>query len=176
MWIMWLIDSDNSKNCECPRSWEKDATKIGLLDSKKGLDMGFDYGIHYYGPYSSALDYAIHGLAMQGAIEIIPDKLTQKIHPTDLGDLLLNESYQPAFDGQQLNIIDEVIVTFAKFSARDLEVITTTDFVANNLLASGKGCTDEDIVIGVKTIKGEKFTDQIRWEIWQLKENEILNH
>jgi len=39
--------------------------KLVYLIEKKGLNLGFDYSIHYYGPYCAQLDDAVHSLEMQ---------------------------------------------------------------------------------------------------------------
>lgn len=57
-------------------------------------------------------------------------------------------------------------------SAHQLELITTADFVARNLFQRGASCADQDIVDGVKILKGEKFSpEKIAEAITLLKEN-----
>lgn len=57
-------------------------------------------------------------------------------------------------------IIDEVLKAFASLSAYELELITTTDFVARELSRYGNKCTDQEIIEGVRIIKGEKFSSE----------------
>jgi len=83
---------------------KKALQKLVYLVERKGLDLGYDYSIHYYGPYSSELDYAVHSLEMQG--------------------------------------------------------ITTTDYVARDLSLRGNQYSDQEIVDGVKVIKGGKFSSE----------------
>ena len=62
---------------------KKALQKLIYLMEKKGVDLGFNFSIHYYGPYSSTLDDAVHGLQMQGVIEIVPDGMSHRIHVTE---------------------------------------------------------------------------------------------
>ena len=133
---------------------KKALQKLVYLVEKKGLDLGYDYSIHYYGPYSSELDYAVHSLEMQGMIDIKPEGMSHKIHTTELEEeniTLLPEDEQ---------IINEVLKVFAPMSAHELELITTTDYVARDLSLRGNQYSDQEIVDGVKVIKGGKFSSE----------------
>jgi uncharacterized protein YwgA len=149
--------------------------KIVYLVQRRGIDLGFKYGIHYYGPYSSELDYATHSLAMLGAIEIIPDGMTQRIHTTKIAGTLLEEYQGKLLNNHQIEAINGIIEQFTGLSAFELEVLTTTDFVANDLRQSGKKYDDAAILTGVKTIKGDKFSDeQIRNAMAELEKINLL--
>jgi uncharacterized protein YwgA len=149
--------------------------KIVYLVQRRGIDLGFKYGIHYYGPYSSELDYATHSLAMLGAIEIIPDGMTQRIHTTKIAGTLLEEYQGKLLNNHQIEAINGIIEQFTGLSAFELEVLTTTDFVANDLRQSGKKYDDAAILTGVKTIKGDKFSDeQIRNAMAELEKMNLL--
>ncbi|NLI93055.1 MAG: hypothetical protein GX434_12965 [Peptococcaceae bacterium] len=70
---------------------------------------------------------------------------------------------------EEEKIIDHI---FGSLSAHQLELITTTDFVARDLCQRGTLCADQDIVDGVKVLKGEKFSpEKICEAITLLKEN-----
>ncbi|HBE81099.1 MAG TPA: hypothetical protein DDW65_25415 [Firmicutes bacterium] len=148
--------------------------KMVYIIQRHGINLGFKYGIHYYGPYSSELDYATHSLAMLGAIEIIPDGMTQRIHMTEIAGTLQEEHQDQLLNDRQLEILNGIINKFAGFSAFELEVLTTTDFVAEDLRRSGKEWDDAAVLAGVKTIKGDKFSEeQIRNAIAELTEMSI---
>lgn len=150
---------------------KKKLQKIVYLIQRQGIDLGFKYGIHYYGPYSSELDYATHSLAMQGAIEIIPDGMTQRIHMTQFAETLMAESQDQLLNDQQIEAINRIIEKFANLSAFELEVLTTTDFVTADLYRSGEKYDDSAVLAGVKNIKGDKFSvEQIRSAIAELKD------
>ena len=133
---------------------KKALQKLVYLVERKGLDLGYDYSIHYYGPYSSELDYAVHSLEMQGLVDIKAEGMSHRIHTTELEEeniTLLPEDEQ---------IINEVLKIFAPMSAHELELITTTDFVARDLSLRGNQYSDQEIVDGVKVIKGGKFSSE----------------
>lgn len=156
------------KIVKCQAPGKKALQKLIYLISKKGVDFGFSFSIHYYGPYSSGLDNAIHSLQMQGVIEIVPDGMNQRIYLTELVEMVEAAELSPV-DTQK---IDEVLRAFGTMTAFELEVLTTTDFVARELCRGEKTCSDEVIVEGVKKIKGTKFTNErIKQAIEQLREN-----
>jgi len=146
---------------------KKALQKLIYLMERKGLNLGFNYSIHYYGPYSSDLDDAIHSLEMQGVIEIKYEGQTHKIVPTEL-----LETEKNIITTQESKIIDTVLKTYANMTAHELELLTTTDYVAGELCRQGSSCQDEAIIDGVTVIKGQKFSaDQIAKAIQQLKTN-----
>jgi len=147
---------------------KKALQKLIYLVEKKGMDLGFDYSIHYYGPYSSSLDDALHSLQMQGEIEVVPDGMSHRIHLTELRDSTDNVLISQG----DLKSIDSVLGVFGSMSAFELEIITTTDYVARELCRSENRCSDENIIEGVKKIKGDKFTiEKIYQTIALLREN-----
>ncbi|NLI93040.1 MAG: hypothetical protein GX434_12875 [Peptococcaceae bacterium] len=133
---------------------KKALQKLVDLIEQKGLDLRFNYSIHYYGPYSSELDYAVHSLEMQGLIDIRAEGMSHKIYLTGL------EEESITLLPEDEKIIHEVLKIFASMPAHELELITTTDFVARELCRCGKPCTDQELVEGVKVIKGEKFSSE----------------
>ncbi|MHB8125425.1 MAG: hypothetical protein ACYDEJ_07245 [Desulfitobacteriaceae bacterium] len=140
--------------------------KLVYLIEKKGLDLGYDYAIHYYGPYCAKLDDAVHSLEMQRLVTIKPEGMSHKIYLTGM------EAENCGLGSQKEKLIDEVLKVFASMSAHDLELLTTTDFVARELFRRENTCTDEEIVEGVMVIKGEKFSsEKIHEAITLLKEN-----
>lgn len=148
--------------------------KVVYLIQRKGVKLGFAFSIHYYGPYSSELDYAIHRLEMQGVLSIIPEGMTHQISLKEDADLSGREEIE-IFDEKQLLKIDEVIAKFAGKSAYDLEVITTTDYVAQQLKANGESWEHNSLIEGVRKIKGDKFRkDEIEKAIAILQEEGYL--
>jgi len=138
---------------------KKTLQKLVYLLERKGIELGFAYSIHYYGPYSSELDYAIHRLEMQGVLTIISEGMTHQISLTEDADLIRGEEVE-TLSGEQLQKIEDVITKFAAKSAYDLEAITTTDYVAQQLKANGESWDQDSLVKRVKKIKGDKFTQE----------------
>lgn len=157
-----------NKIAEYQNPGKKTLQKLVYLIEKQGVNLGYDFSIHYYGPYSSELDYAIYSLQMQGIIDIVPDGMTHRIHTTDLYDTT-GDTYLTVNDMKK---VADVLDSFANMSAFELEIITTTDYVAREICLSGNMCNNENIIDGVKRIKGDKFTiEKINKAITILCEN-----
>lgn len=156
------------KISEYQQPGKKALQKLVYLIEKKGVDLGYDFSIHYYGPYSSALDDSILGMQLLGIVEIIPDGMNHRIRLTDLSDIMENETFSQTDE----QIIQSVLETFGPMTAFELELVTTTDFVARELCKILGNCTDSDIIEGVKKIKGDKFShEKIKQALHLLKKN-----
>lgn len=137
--------------------------KLLYLIERKGVQLGLNYSIHFFGPYSSRLDDALHILENYGFIEIDTSSMTHVIKSGNVrpeGTLLEEEQ----------RIVDEIIQTFASKTALELEAITTLDYAATTILNSE--ASDDDIVEQVLRIKGGKFTrEYLKRELDILQKN-----
>jgi uncharacterized protein len=141
---------------------KKALQKLIYLAQRKGLELNYPYAIHHYGPYSSLLDYSVQSLEMKGYIELRQKGLTSLIIPSEISELLTIEQDNENVDPIDNEIIEYVISNFANRTTKDLELLTTTDFITNELLLEGEMVTEELVVEKVEEIKGDKFTN---WEI-----------
>ncbi|MGL4209347.1 MAG: hypothetical protein ACRCTY_08165 [Candidatus Adiutrix sp.] len=156
-----------SKICENSSPGKKTVQKLIYLMKRKGLDLGFDYIIHYYGPYSADLDDELHVMALNNIIAIKKEKMSHHIKMSKRKRI---NPLKPL----ENDILDSVFTAFLGKSPHQLEIITTTDFVAhvilNNDNLSAKTIEDE-----VKKIKGKKFTtDEIQSSIKILCDHALL--
>lgn len=150
---------------------KKALQKLIYLIERKGVNLGYNYSIHYYGPYSANLDFAIHSLQMQGLIDIVQDGMTHRIQTTELYDIEEGNHLTESEIGTINNVLDK----FGSMSAFDLELITTTDYVAREIQRSKEMCNIESIVEGVLRIKGDKISiDKIKQAIDTLTKNGYL--
>lgn len=62
---------------------KKTLQKIVFLIEAKNVDLGCDYGIHFYGPYSSDLDFAVRELCDDGVLDIKYTSMEHKISVAD---------------------------------------------------------------------------------------------
>ncbi|MDR1688917.1 MAG: hypothetical protein LBS21_09960 [Clostridiales bacterium] len=139
--------------------------KICYLIERSGMDMDLDYRIHFYGPYSPTLNSTLFRLESDGFINI--DSSGTVHHITFTGKEI---SLKPSLKENKL--INYIIGKFGAKSAMELEVLTTTDFVAETIL---KNPADNEIVDKVLEIKGRKFTEeQIKESIVILKAEKLL--
>lgn len=155
------------KAAEYQHPGKKALQKLIYLMERNGVDLGFNYSIHYYGPYSSVLDDAIRALQIQDIVEIKQDNMSQRIYLRQNGDNSFTELSE-----EEKRKLEEVLHVFGCKKPAELELITTTDFVARELCQSSEGCEDDEIVKGVKKIKGDKFTySEILQAISELRKN-----
>lgn len=125
--------------------------KLMYLIERKGFDLDLNYSIHFFGPYSSKLDNALHVLENFDAIKIDTSGMTHIIRAENK-----NSNYQLNKD-EQLKV-DFVLTNFADKTAHELEAITTLDYVATTMF---KGVADDQQIINmVKQIKGTKFSQE----------------
>lgn len=121
---------------------KKTLQKIVYLIEAMGEDLGCDYGIHFYGPYSSDLDFTVYELNNEGKLTIEYTRTEHKINVTE-GTVSLYDN----------EIVNRVINEFAKETASELELIATALYVYSSSHDTA------GILDGVKKIKGSKYTD-----------------
>ena len=159
--IVEIVDQI-TKTQEAP--CKKTLQKIVYLIEQKGANLGFDYGIHFYGPYSATLDYTVQQLCADGYLKIEyknEGHIISKISDVSISG---NQNY--------VSIINNVVNQFGNMSPSELELISTALFVARNL----DNINMDSIRSGVKKIKGAKYSDeQIGESINTLMQNEYFS-
>lgn len=149
--------------CQNKEPGKKKVQKLMYLIERRGVSLNLNYSIHFYGPYSAALDDEIHTLAAQGVLDIVIEGATHKIKAkSPNGDL-------SGLTSEEARIVEEIKRDFADKAALELEAMTTLDYVAHTLL-DDRGDM-EQVVQEVKKIKGDKFeVPRLRQEYEELKE------
>lgn len=122
---------------------KKTLQKIVFLIEAKQVDLGCDYGIHFYGPYSADLDFAVRELCDEGVLKI---DYTPTEHFISVADSSMVGNYSD-------QTVDQVIGTFGKESVSELELIATALYVYMSVKDK------EKIKAGVLKIKGSKYAD-----------------
>ena len=121
---------------------KKTLQKIVYLVEEGGIDLGCKFGIHFYGPYSADLDYAVHTLDMEGILNISYSGMEHNIS--------LCEGVKDYYSNENIN---KIIAEYVGDSPSELELIATALYVYrksdNNKAA---------ILEGVKKIKGNKYS------------------
>ena len=134
---------------------KKSLQKIVFLIEAKGIPLGCDYGIHFYGPYSADLDYAVKELSDEGILEI---EYTGTQHKISVKDETMLAQYAD-------DTVRSVLQEFANDKPSELELLTTALFV---YLESNKDTSK--ILDGVIKIKGNKYSQvRIQEAITRLK-------
>lgn len=149
--IRALLENTNNPPCK------KTMQKIVYLIEEAGEDLGYDYSIHFYGPYSAELDYEIQRLANDGDIQIEYTQYGHRLKTTDQTDFI-------SLNAKVKNVID----AFGTKPASELELLATTLFVQRNIGDEKQAA----ILTGVKSIKGDKYTnEQINEAVLELQKN-----
>lgn len=139
---------------------KKKLQKIIYLIEECGVDLGFDYKIHIYGPYCLDLDYTICELKAEQNLIIT---YSNKGHILECRDDI-------NYDNMNQNI-ERVIDIFGKKTALQLELITTALFAERHI----ENKDDNGIINAVKKIKGSKFSEEkISNAIQLLKETNYI--
>ena len=125
---------------------KKQLHKLVYLIQAKGYDLGYEYGIHFYGPYSDDMNRDLISLCVNGDIEFQIEGLTHKIVP------ILDDMH--SIPSPDTALVEWVIDTYKDYNASRLELLTTVHFIAVNL-----GSSDNEILTGVKRIKGNKYPE-----------------
>lgn len=136
--IVKKITEKNEPPCK------KSLQKIVFLIEAKGIELGCDYGIHFYGPYSSDLDFAVRDLSDDGIL---------KIDYTGMGHKISVQSLPDTVDAYDNPCVENIINEFASETPSFLELLTTALYV---YLQSNKQTST--IVAGVQKIKGSKYS------------------
>ena len=133
------------------RPGKKMLQKMAFLIEKKGVDLNFDYGLHFYGPYSSILDTTTKFLSTDGVIVFDYSGYSHLMS--------INEEYfkvEPiGLSTEQLKKIDDIIIHYMGRDASELELLTTAIY-AYDLLEDK---SIESVMGGVRKIKGRKYSD-----------------
>lgn len=125
---------------------KKVSQKMFYFFERKGITLNLRYGIHYYGPYSSKLDNALHVLESEDYIKINTSGTT---HVISMGKKKVNNG----LTDEEKDIAKIVIDSFAHKSPLELEALATMDYIANSMNCT----TKEQIISTFKAIKGDKF-------------------
>jgi len=138
---------------------KKSLQKMIYLIEANGIDLKCEYGIHFYGPYSAAVDEATMLLAANNVIRFdyigYSHKMTVNSEYDVMSDLSDNQKHE----------IERVIENYKDKKPSELELLTTTHYVHENI----NDKSEFRIVEGVKKIKGEKYSElQIKSAIAEL--------
>lgn len=141
---------------------KKKLQKIVYLIEERNVDLGYDYKIHFYGPYSEDLDYTICELKAEQAIRITYNNNGHILQCSDNGKRKYAETEEE---------IENVLTMFGSKTALQLELITTALFAQRHIEDKG----DRGIINAVKKIKGSKFSEEkIMAAIQLLKETNYI--
>lgn len=124
--------------------------KMVFLIEEKVINLGYEYGLHFYGPYSATLDLDSKFLHADGVIAIDYSGPSHLMEINEKGF----EVHSDGLSSKQQEEIDELLKRFQGQSPSELELLTTAIYAYNHLEDKSK----ENIIGGVKKIKGSKYS------------------
>ena len=158
--VLSLIESIKNVAGESP--CKKKVQKIAYLIQEANApdDLGFDFSIHFFGPYSRDLDSEIRYFYNCGDLNV---EITNYEHRLSVNN---HEDATPVNQAVQ-NIIDK----FARKNPSELELLATTLYIQREVQDARR----QDIVNGVFKIKGSKYSEtQISEAIQELESNDYF--
>lgn len=167
---LYIIHQIFEKNTNHIGLGKKMFQKLFYLIEQKGVDLNLNYIIHFYGPYSSKLDALIHEFESEDYLDINTSGMTHIINeatnfPKDITGV----------SDEDKGVINSVLSGFISKTPRDLEALTTIDYVAKHISDDRKN--EADIIRDVIKIKGDKFTEsQLKIYYSQLKSASYINY
>ena len=129
---------------------KKTLQKMIYLAKAEGLDLGFDYGIHFYGPFSAALDSEVTFLVADNIVNI---EYRGYSHLLGIDDLSCDIKSNIGQENEKK--LEDVIKKYESKNPSELELLTTAHYVQKKL----QGHDLQSIVSGVQKIKGTKYND-----------------
>ena len=137
---------------------KKALQKTVFLLQAKGIDLGFDYILHFYGPYCAELDNETARLSADGIVHFDYEKYGHKMTVSSEVLPLLKTN----LPDDAIQLMREVITRYKTKTPSDLELLTTAIYAYKHTDAK----TQKDVSEKVKMIKGEKYSDQeIQWAL-----------
>ena len=147
--IAYLVQQINEIWEESPG--KKAFQKLVFLMIEKGIPLRYDYGLHFYGPYSATLDAEANFLNADGVLCFSYEGNAHKIRINKNDEMTTIEPEDNLI--AYIGTITDVIEHFKGKSPSELELLSTAIYAYNHLESKAR----ESVVNGVLKIKGNKY-------------------
>lgn len=146
---------------------------IYFLQKACGVDLGYEFFMHYYGPYSSELNSTLHEMKTEGllrfSVAIYPSYYGYQIDPVEKA----SETVQlPAKIREKA---DKIIDLFNTDDAQKMELLSSIHFVRAILMDQGKTFDKESVVNEVQLLKPKFEQEKIAEAYEELQQNGLLS-
>ncbi|WP_165173243.1 hypothetical protein [Adlercreutzia sp. ZJ242] len=128
---------------------------VYLIETLGDVDLGYQYQIHLYGPFSKALDDDLRELSSAGQVAYTRQNRSYLLSLTREGEAALSSEKRD--EQLDFSAIECVFDEFSSRSPRDLELLTTSCFVMKKL---GARANRDTLKSCVSRIKGSKFAPE----------------
>lgn len=141
---------------------------VYLLQNAKGIPLGYDFHLHYYGPYSETLWGDINLLKNFGVLEVESEAAT--------GGYRITSRKDP--DPKKVKELEDKINTLVNFLGKkyvkQLELYATTYYVLDDLKKKNRPHSDSQVAKDVEALKPHINRNQILSALKELREKEIF--
>ncbi len=131
---------------------KKALQKMIFLMEKRGVQLGFEYILHFYGPYCAELDRETLKLNSDGIITIDYSKYGHRLKR----NAEFKQPIETNLPDNQVTIAKEVIKRYKDYTPAELELLTTAIYAYEHTNAT----TRTQVIDNIKKIKGEKFSNE----------------
>ena len=138
----------NIKGNPCKKTFQK----LVYLLEQKGLKLNYEYGLHFYGPYSKRLNTETMFLNSEG---VIAYDYSGYSHLMSINNNEFKVESKNLTDEQKKKIRD-LIIHFKEWSPAELELLSTALYAYNHL----EDKTEDSVIQGVQKIKGSKYSKE----------------
>jgi len=129
---------------------------VYLLQEGYGLDLGYDFEFHFFGPYAPEMESDLATAELVGALEIVPHPVMgYTINLAEAGNGLA--ALAPDHLGEDAPEVQEAVRYFGPCNARQLELLATTLYLQRRGIA-GPG----DIHLAVRKLKPKYSTAEVK--------------
>ena len=147
---------------------------VYLLQNALDVDVGYNFKLYHYGPYSEELWGDLRILSDLGIVSIVTD-------PNGYGYRISIDDQEKAklfqrFGSDSLNEkINEVMELLRNRDSRSLELLATTHFVYSDLVAKNRQATPSDVANYVTKLKPHFNSSQAEHALGTLQEQNWLS-
>lgn len=146
---------------------------VFLLQEVYKIDCGYDFGLYSYGPFESQLLSDLDLVEHWGYVSVtrVDDTLGgYRIRPTENVDSIRSKASDFLDDDKTMRALDDLVNTYGKMTARDLELRATTVYVVKDLSVKGEAPTKDMVCRLVGRIKPKFAAQEIEQAVTELSE------
>jgi len=147
---------------------------VFLLQEVYGVDCGYDFELHSYGPFTSTLLNDLDLARGLGAVSVDQVGYGYQIKPAAQTDAVRDRATAFMTKPRTTHALDSLIGLYGKLSARDLELRATIVFVERDMRRKGESATSEALRTCVGELKPKFSAEEIMRAIVELDKREHI--
>lgn len=137
-----------------------------------GVNLGYDFAMHYYGPYSDELNSTLQEMKLAGIL-----RFSLVLYASYYGyDIKLGENARKEVELSPpiREKTDKIVSIFNKYDAKMMELLSSIHFVRSILMGRKESSDSESVLNEVQKLKPKFSKGDIQEAYRQLQENELL--